>query len=85
MLSVLISGLHNAKHAYVGWRRRQAAYEELSSLDDRSLADIGIRRSEIPGIIERGRGSAGAERKPQFGFAPRHARVADGITILPPL
>jgi uncharacterized protein YjiS (DUF1127 family) len=53
MLSVLISGLHNAKDAYVGWRRRQAAYEELSSLDDRSLADIGITRSDIPYLFSR--------------------------------
>jgi uncharacterized protein YjiS (DUF1127 family) len=74
-----------ARQAFAEWHRRHLAYAELMALDDRSLADIGIRRSEIPGIIERGRGSAGAERKPQFGFAPRHARVADGITILPPL
>jgi uncharacterized protein YjiS (DUF1127 family) len=53
MLSVLFSGLHNAKNAYVGWRRRQAAYEELSSLDDRSLADIGITRSDIPYLFTR--------------------------------
>jgi len=53
MLSVLISGLHNAKNAYVDWRRRQAAYEELSSLDDRSLADIGISRSDIPYLFSR--------------------------------
>ena len=53
MLNVLISGLHNAKSAYASWRRRQAAYEELSSLDDRSLADIGIRRSDIPYLFSR--------------------------------
>jgi len=53
MLSALISGLHNAKTAYASWRRRQAAYEELSSLDDRSLADIGIRRSDIPYLFSR--------------------------------
>ena len=53
MLSALISGLHNAKSAYANWRRRQAAYEELSSLDDRSLADIGITRSDIPYLFSR--------------------------------
>ena len=53
MLSMLIAGLHNAKNAYVDWRRRQAAYEELSSLDDRSLADIGISRSDIPYLFSR--------------------------------
>jgi uncharacterized protein YjiS (DUF1127 family) len=33
---------------YEDWRRREQAYRELSALDDRSLADIGISRSEIP-------------------------------------
>jgi len=34
------------------WRRRQKAYAELMRLDDRSLADIGIRRSQIRSLIE---------------------------------
>ena len=34
------------------YRRRQRAYAELSALDDRALADIGIIRSDIPGIVE---------------------------------
>ena len=38
--------------AVTRWRQRQRAYGELMALDDRSLADIGIRRSEIPAIIE---------------------------------
>ncbi len=33
------------------WRARQLALEELSSLDDHMLADIGITRGEIPGIV----------------------------------
>ncbi len=32
-------------------RRRSAAYRELARLDDRILADIGIRRDEIPAIV----------------------------------
>lgn len=32
-------------------RRRSAAYRELVRLDDRILADIGIRRDEIPAIV----------------------------------
>jgi uncharacterized protein YjiS (DUF1127 family) len=73
-----------ACQGFAEWRRRHLAYAELMALDDRSLADIGIRRSEIPGIIERSHGSGGAERKPRFGFTPRHARLAV-IDILPPL
>ena len=33
------------------WRARQLALDELSGLDDHMLADIGIARSEIPGIV----------------------------------
>jgi len=36
---------------YEDWRRREQAYRELSALDDRSLADIGISRSEIPYVL----------------------------------
>jgi hypothetical protein len=38
MLNLLLSGLQHLKVAYQDWRRRQAAYDELSALDDR--ADI---------------------------------------------
>ena len=34
------------------WRRRQQAYLELMALDDHSLADIGLHRSQIAGLVE---------------------------------
>jgi uncharacterized protein YjiS (DUF1127 family) len=40
------------------WRQRQQAYAELAALDDRSLADIGITRSEIPYVLAQGSKSA---------------------------
>jgi len=50
----MLSGLFKAlAERYEDWRRRELAYRELSALDDRSLADIGISRSEIPYILER--------------------------------
>jgi uncharacterized protein YjiS (DUF1127 family) len=33
------------------WRRRQSAVYELQSLDDRSLRDIGVGRSEIQSVV----------------------------------
>jgi len=36
---------------FASWRARQLALEELSALDDHMLADIGISRGEIPGIV----------------------------------
>lgn len=32
------------------WREYRRTYNELVSLDDRTLADINVNRSEIPGI-----------------------------------
>ena len=40
-----------AKTAIVRRRRTRQAYEELMALDDRSLADIGIHRTQIPGLV----------------------------------
>ena len=36
---------------FAGWRARKLALVELSALDDHMLADIGISRGEIPGIV----------------------------------
>jgi uncharacterized protein YjiS (DUF1127 family) len=43
---------------FADWRARQRAYEELSSLDDRSLADIGITRSDIPFLLSQPAGQS---------------------------
>ncbi len=36
-----------------GWLKRGATIRELSALDDRVLADIGLRREQIPAEVER--------------------------------
>jgi uncharacterized protein YjiS (DUF1127 family) len=41
-----------ARNAFGEWRRRQRAFDELMALDDRSLSDIGLHRSQIPALIE---------------------------------
>jgi uncharacterized protein YjiS (DUF1127 family) len=37
-------------HAYRSWRSYERSLSELSRLDDRELADIGISRAEIPAV-----------------------------------
>src|SRR5690348_10013657 len=40
-----------AARAYARWRERRAAVRELHALDDRSLRDIGVSRSEIEWVV----------------------------------
>ena len=70
--------------AVTRWRQRQRAYGELMGLDDRSLADIGIRREEIRAIVE------GYHEEPRHAEAPAqaaprhlHAGLAAGHRWLP--
>jgi uncharacterized protein YjiS (DUF1127 family) len=51
--------------AYVGrkisdWARKRAAYRSLMALDERMLADIGLRRSDIPLLVNAMRGPLAA-------------------------
>ncbi len=42
-----------ARAALAERRDRRRAYEELAALDDHSLADIGLHRSQLDGTVER--------------------------------
>jgi len=59
----VLSLLNSAREAFADWRRRERAYAELMALDDHSLADIGIRRSDIRAICE-------GSHKPALSEAP---------------
>jgi uncharacterized protein YjiS (DUF1127 family) len=39
--------------AYADWRERRAAVKELAALDDRTLRDLGLTRSEIEYVVNR--------------------------------
>jgi uncharacterized protein YjiS (DUF1127 family) len=65
--------LNSAWEAIANWRRRERAYSELMALDDHSLADIGIRRSEIRAICEGSYGPVPSEAPIPF---PRRGNFA---------
>jgi uncharacterized protein YjiS (DUF1127 family) len=78
-----------ARNAWSGWRKRQRAYGELMMLDDRSLADIGIRRSDIPAVVEgfheKARRAAVNGRDPAASLSARQTKLAFGGRWLPPI
>jgi uncharacterized protein YjiS (DUF1127 family) len=76
MFGSVVSALKAAVSAVAEWRRREIARAELESLDDRTLADIGINRAEIPFVV------SGRLRRaePAYGHAaaPSFAANANG-------
>jgi uncharacterized protein YjiS (DUF1127 family) len=67
--------------AYARWRERRAAVRELHALDDRSLRDIGVSRSEIEWVVwsqqaARVRAAVKAARPRQHSPAPERSTPA---------
>jgi uncharacterized protein YjiS (DUF1127 family) len=85
----LVNLLIAARSAVQGWRQRERAYGELMALDDRSLSDIGIHRSEIPALIEGFREAGQPAPEPALTAAAtrnaRQSRLASAHRWLPPL
>ena len=69
MLNFMGKLLNRLTATLVEWRQRQRAYAELASLDDRSLADIGITRSEIPFVLSH----ASAGERPVTASTPANS------------
>ncbi len=74
-----------ARSAIARWRQRQRAFGELMALDDRSLADIGIRREEIRAVVEGYHDDASRAATPAYAPAAshRHAGLAASHRWLP--
>ncbi len=81
----LMNLLVATRTAIAGWRQRQRAYGELMALDDRSLADIGIRREEIRAVVEGYHDDTRLAAEPAYAAAPSHrqAGLAAGHRWLP--
>ncbi len=79
----LVNLIGAAGHALSEWHHKQQAYSELMSLDDRALADIGIRRCEIPAIVEGHRSDSQKQRDGEFIPAFNSHRLAGGQTWFP--
>ena len=84
----LINLFVTARNGWAGWRKRQRAYSELMMLDDRALADIGIRRTDIPVVVEgfheKARRPVEA-RDPAVALSARQTKLAFGGRWLPPI
>jgi uncharacterized protein YjiS (DUF1127 family) len=72
----LINLFVTARNALVAGRRQQRTMDELLALDDRSLADIGIHRSQIPGIVQRLAANIPSEAVVDGGTATAFGRSA---------
>ncbi len=81
LLTVFIT----AASAWADWRRRRLAYDELMALDDRLLADIGLRRTEIPALfIEKARRES-ADAQGAMALSALQVRLVFGHRGLPPI
>ena len=78
-----------ARGAIAKRQQRRRAFEELTALDDRTLADIGIHRSQIPGLVAGNAAPARVESLPETIAAKAFGRgapqLANGQRWLPPL
>ena len=64
----------SAVRGFRAWQERQRVLNELYAMDDRALADIGLRRGDIPFVVSQ---PAAAEALPVF-TAKSHV-AANGV------
>jgi len=72
--------------AWVDWRHRRLAYDELTALDDRLLADIGLQRTDIPAIFhEQVRRESINTQGAVMALSALQAKLVFGHRGLPPM
>jgi len=84
----LINLVVAAGNSFGDWRRRQRAFHELMALDDRSLADIGLHRSQVPALVEGFDSAVHRQAQPDAVVASAlgcNPRFAGGRPWMPPL
>ena len=82
LLTVFIA----AASAWADWRHRRLAYDELMALDDRLLADIGLRRTDIPAIFhERVRRESVDAQGAPTALSALQVKLVFGHRGLPPI
>jgi uncharacterized protein YjiS (DUF1127 family) len=82
LLTVFIA----AASAWAGWQQRRRVCGELMALDDRLLADIGLRRTDIPAIFhERVRRESVDTQGAAMTLSVLQAKLVFGHRGLPPI
>jgi uncharacterized protein YjiS (DUF1127 family) len=79
-MSTLTRFLGGIAARYTAWRERERAFAELSALDDRTLADLGLRRGDIPYVVyckAQQRGATLATATPATSTGPANSN--DGL------
>jgi len=71
--------------AWADWRQRRRAYDELMALDDRLLADIGLRRTDIPAIFHKKLRLGSVDEGAAMALSALQAKLVFGHRGLPPI
>lgn len=81
LLTVFIA----AASAWADWRQRRRSYSELMGLDDRLLADIGLRRTDIPAIFQEKVRRESVDEGAAMALSALQAKLVFGYRGLPPI
>jgi uncharacterized protein YjiS (DUF1127 family) len=81
----LLTAFIAATSAWAGWQQRRRAYGELTALDDRLPADIGLRRADIPAIFQEKVRRERVDEGAAMALSALQAKLVFGHRGLPPI